>query len=261
MHVVLIPGWNEGADQMRVFADGRHGKPGLTALGFTCSVFDGGTGSLRDRIDQCHQFVAGLRAASSSPQPIGLFGYSAGGLIARGLVRAHPGASVAAVFQLAAPNAGIVMDDPKGLLRRVHFDRSVLADLDMESDFFRWLNGTQGRWARDSRGRRRRWVPDKAPWVTADDVPIGNAVGRMPRYGNRSDGVVVVESATLDGAMPHAFLDGNRANHLNLGGTWNGLTVVLRRWLWDDAFWPRAVDLAATLFRANDARVFGTPVR
>ncbi|MBV8116894.1 MAG: hypothetical protein JOZ01_02885 [Candidatus Eremiobacteraeota bacterium] len=234
---------------MRVFADGRHGKPGLIALGFDCCVFDGGTGSLRDRIDQCNQFVAGLRAANAASDRVALFGYSAGGLIARGLVRAHPDARIAAVFQLAAPNAGIVTDDPKGLLRRMHFDRSVLEDLDMESGFLRWLNGTQGHWAHDRRGRRERWVLEKAPWVIADGVAIVNAVGRVPRYGNRSDGIVFVESATLDGAMPHAFLDGKRANHLNLGGTWNPLTVLLRRWACDDTFWPRAVELAAALFR------------
>lgn len=249
MHVVLIPGWNEGADQMRVFADGRRGKPGLTAMGFDCVVFDGGTGSLRDRIDQCNQFVAGLRAATASTERVALFGYSAGGLTARGLVRAHPSAPIAAVFQLAAPNAGIVTDDPKGLLRRIHFDRSVLEDLDIESDFLRWLNGTQGHWVTGEHGLRERWVLDKAPWVIADGVSIANAVGRVPRYGNRSDGIVRVESATLDGAVPHAFLDGKRANHLNLGGTWNPLTVVLRRWLSDDTFWPRVVELAAVLFR------------
>src|SRR5581483_1073622 len=93
MRVVLIPGWNEGADQMRVFADGRHGKPGLTARGFECSVFDGGSGSLRDRIDQCKQFIAGLRAAAgAADERVALFGYSAGGLVARGVVRAYPDA-------------------------------------------------------------------------------------------------------------------------------------------------------------------------
>jgi len=255
MRVVLIPGWNEGADQMRVFADGRHGKPGLTARGFECSVFDGGSGSLRDRIDQCKQFIAGLRAAAgAADERVALFGYSAGGLVARGVVRAYPDAPVAAIFQLAAPNAGIVMDDPKGLLRRVHFDRSVLEDLDMESDFLRWLNGTQGHWVSGPRGSRERWIFDRAPWVTADGVPIANAVGRVPRYGMRGDGIVLVDSATLNGAVPHAFLDGKRANHLNLGGTWNPLTVVLRRWLSDDTYWPQAVEMAAALYHEQPKR-------
>ncbi|MGA8532984.1 MAG: hypothetical protein WB615_02615 [Candidatus Tumulicola sp.] len=235
---------------MRVFADGRRGRRGLAAFGFDCVVFDGGTGSLRDRIDQCYQFIAGLRAtgAAEATEDVALFGYSAGGLIARGLVRAYPQAAVTAIFQLAAPNAGIVTDDPRGIVRRIHFERSVLEDLDMESSFLTWLNGTPGHWETGPRGRGRRWTLDAKPWITAPNTPILNVAGRVPRYDYHSDGVVLVESATLNAALPHRFIDGRRANHLNLGGTWNPLTFVLRGWLSDDELWPRAVDAAAELF-------------
>ncbi|MEO6836053.1 MAG: hypothetical protein ABI231_09155 [Candidatus Tumulicola sp.] len=249
--VVLIPGWNEGADGMQVFVDGRQGRQGLAALGFDCAVFNGGSGSLADRIEQLAQFLAGLRSADSSEVAVALFGYSAGGLIARGLLRAHPETSIAALFQLATPNAGIVTDDLGGLLRRIHFGRSVIEDLDIESPFIQWLNQTPGHWQRDAATHAKRWKLDKQPWVGPANVPVFSLAGRMPRYGNRSDGVVLVESATLDGHVPHDFINGSRANHLNLGGTWNPLTLLLRGWRRDDVIWPMGIACADRLFRPS----------
>ena len=159
--VVLIPGWNEGADSMQVFAVGRRGLPGLAHHGYDCATFDGGRGSLTDRIDQLSRFIAGLRAADSTASSVALFGYSAGGLVARGLLRAYPDAPVETIFQLAAPNAGIVTDDPRGLFRRIHFDQSVIEDLDVESPFMAWINKTSGHWDPDGPARdRRRWKLD-----------------------------------------------------------------------------------------------------
>ena len=244
---MLIPGWNEGADDMRVFVNGRNGKPGFAARGFECAIFDGGKDSLTDRIDQLAQFIAGLRAASHDDAPIALFGYSAGGVIARGLLRARrTDARIAAIFQLAAPNAGLATDDLAALLHRLHFSKSSIEDLDLDSEFMRWLNGTSGRWERD--GGSKIWRLDNRPWVCDDGVPIVNLAGRVPHYRYRSDGVVLTESATLDEHVPHQFVDDRRANHLNLSGTWNPLTLVLRRWLWDDRIWPRAVDAATAFF-------------
>jgi pimeloyl-ACP methyl ester carboxylesterase len=246
--VILIPGWNEGADGMQVLVDGRRGRPGLAALGFACTIFDGGKGSLTDRIDQFSQFLAGLRSANPDEGPVALFGYSAGGLIARGLLRAYPDSPVSAIFQLAAPNSGLVTDEPRNLLQRFHFSRSVIEDLDVESPFMSWLNQTGGHWEPNENARPRRWRLDKKPWVAPANVPILNLVGRVPRYRNQSDGIVLVESATLSDAVPHVFVDGRNANHLNLSGTWNPLTLVLRGWRPDDRLWPLAVAAAARLF-------------
>jgi pimeloyl-ACP methyl ester carboxylesterase len=254
MRVVLIPGWNEGADGMQVFMHGRHGIPGLAALGFTCKTFDGGKGTLRDRIDQLAQFVAGFQSNDPGETPPALFGYSAGALTARGLLRAYPNANVAAIFQLAGPNAGIVTDDSPGLLRRIHFARDVLEDLDIESSFMRWLNQTGGHWETDSRTRQKVWTLDKKPWIGSEKIPIFNLIGRVPRYHNQSDGIVRVESASLDGHLPCDFVDGKNANHLNVGGTWNPLTLLLRGWRSDDACWPRGVAEAAKLFRSATVR-------
>lgn len=249
MRVVLIPGWNEGAKDMQVFVEGRHGIAGLQARGYACAVFDGGEGSLDDRARQLAEFISGLRACGAESAPVALFGYSAGGVLARAVVRKRTaGVPVAAIFQLAAPNAGIVTDDLAGILHRLHFSKSVIADLDIESDFMRELNGTTGHWERDETTGAKRWKLDRMPWVCRAGVPIVNLAGRVPHYGHRSDGVVLVESATLDGRIRTLFVDDRRANHLNLSGTWNPLTLVLRRWLWDDRLWPRAVEAAAQFF-------------
>ena len=247
LRVVLIPGWNEGADQMRLFVNGRSGIPGLAAAGFNCTVFDGGTGSLSDRIDQLSRFIAGLRAADPTISAIALFGYSAGGLTARGLLRAYPDSGISAAFQLATPNAGIATDDPRGIFRRIHFEQSVIEDMDLESEFMAWLNKTSGHW--EDGAQTKRWKLDKPPWIGPKDVPIFNLVGRVPRYGNASDGVVGVDSATLDDLLPHGFIEGSDANHLNLSGAWNPLTLLLRGWRSDNRLWPKAVAAACALFR------------
>jgi hypothetical protein len=250
MRLVLIPGWNEGARDMQVFVDGRHGRPGLAAKGFSCAIYDGGKGSLTDRIDQLAQFLAGLRAASDPEEPIALFGYSAGAIVARGLLRSgSTDARIAGLFQLGAPNAGIATDDLAGLLHRLHFSKSTIADLDFSSDFMRWLNGTSGHW--EEHDGVKRWRLDRKPWVSGEGVPILSLVGRAPQYNYSGDGVVLTDSATLEGHVPHAFVDDRRANHLNLSGAWNPLTLLLRRWLWDDRLWPRVVDAAAAFFAAS----------
>jgi len=241
--VILIPGWNEAEEQMAVFASGRHGLPGLVDFGFRCEFFDGGRGNLRERVDELAAFISGLGS-----KQFALFGYSAGGLIARGLLRAYPDAPISAIFQLAAPNAGIVTDWPGVLFHQIHFDASVISDMDVESDFITWLNTTSGYWQTDPATKKKRWVLRSTPWVAPAGMPIFNFIGRVPRYADETDGIVRVESAALCGAIPHGYIDGTNANHLNLGGTWNPLTFVLRGWSSDDRLWPQSVGAAARLF-------------
>jgi pimeloyl-ACP methyl ester carboxylesterase len=243
---VLIPGWNEGGDAMTVFADGRKGIPGFSARGFSCSVFGTGAGAMMERVDQLAGFLAGIRSAGDATEPVALFGYSAGGLIARGLLRKYPDSDIAALFQLGTPNAGIESDGYAGLMHRLHYSQSELADLDLESDFVRWVNGTSGKWIDGEAGKR--WKLDRTPWIAPSQTPVFNLVGRMPRYGRTSDGVVLVESATLDGNVTHECLDHDSANHLNLSGAWNVLTLALRGWRSDDRLWPQAVERASAHF-------------
>ena len=51
----------------------------------------------------------------------------------------------------------------------------------------------------------------------------------MPKYHLQSDGVVMIESATLDGAMPIVSIDYDEANHLNLGAATNMFATLFRR--------------------------------
>lgn len=250
MRVVLIPGWNENGQGMRVFAEGRNGLPGLAAAGYECVSFDGGRGGLNERIDQLAEFLSGVRANGSPDEPTLLLGYSAGGIIARGLMRSRQASEwrIGALFQLGAPNGGIVTDHLAGLLHRIHFSMDAIDDLDLESPFMQWLNGTTGHWETDSATHEKHWRPNKKPWITARDVPILNLIGRVPHYRCLTDGVVFVDLATLGGYVPHAFVDDPRANHLNLSGSWNPMTLTLRRWFWDDRLWPKAVDAAARFF-------------
>jgi len=243
--IVLIPGWNEAADKIDVFVSGRRGLAGLADAGFKCATFDGGKGAFSDRIDQLSRFITRLRDADPRVSTIALFGYSAGGLTARGLLRAYPDSPISAIFQLAAPNAGMVTDDPR---LRFHFEKSVIEDMDVESPFMAWLNNTTGHWEHDG-AHKRHWKLDAMPWTAPAGVPILNLVGRVPCYGNESDGVVSVESATLYGFVPHAFLEDPNANHLNLSGAWNPLTLVLRGWRSNDQLWPKAVAASAALFQ------------
>jgi pimeloyl-ACP methyl ester carboxylesterase len=247
--LVLIPGWNEAAGRMRLLVEGRRGLPGLASAGFDCSLFDIGSGSLTQRVEQFAAFLSGLRAASASA-PVGVLGYSAGGVIARGFLREHPERAheIAATLQLAAPNAGIVTDDLGGLLRGIRMSGDVIEDLDIESDFMRRLNGVGGHWETVPGTRDKTWKLDGEPWVAPPGARICNIAGRMPRYENRSDGIVLVESATLNDRLTHVFIDGRQANHLNLSGVSNLVTTLFRRWRADDAYWPRVVDEARRFF-------------
>jgi pimeloyl-ACP methyl ester carboxylesterase len=247
--LVLIPGWNEGAGDMRILIDGRHKKPGFAHAGFDCTVFSEASGDLRERIEQFAAVVARLGAGG---ERVAVLGYSAGGLIARGYLRAYPerAEGIGGTYQVGAPNAGVVTDDVGHWLRMLGIQGDVIDDLDIESDFMRWLNGTLGHWETDRDGHKH-WRLDHGPWVAPRGARIFNLVGRPPRYAGDGDGVVLVDSATLNGAMPHAFIDVPSATHLNLAGLSNFLMLVFRRWIADDRVWPRVVERATEFFRAS----------
>jgi hypothetical protein len=73
----------------------------------------------------------------------------------------------------------------------------------------------------------------------------------MPKYNFQSDGVVMIESANLDGAMPLVTIDQDEANHLNLGAVSNIFATIFRRFKHDDAVWPQVVDLTARFLRGE----------
>jgi hypothetical protein len=252
MRVILIPGWNEQARLMRTFSEGRNGKDGLAAFGFDCAIFPDGDEPLRERIDRFATFLDMLHAREPESFPVATVGYSAGGLINRGFLRAYPhrASEIAATVQIAAPNGGLVTNYAVATLRFAHMPVHVLADMDVQASFLTWLNGVSGYWVTDpDNPKKKRWKLAGEPWVMPGAHPFLHVVGRMPRYHLQSDGVVMIESATLDGAMPVVSMDRDEANHLNLGAASNMFGTVFRQFKHDDTVWPEVVDLIARFLR------------
>lgn len=256
MRVVLIPGWNEAAALMRTFADGRHGIDGLSAYGFDCAVFPGdGDDPLRARVDRFAAYLDQIRVREGDAAfPVATVGYSMGGLVNRGFLRAYPERAheIAATAQIAAPNGGLITNYAVGTLRIARVPTHVLEDLDVASPFITWLNDTGGHWVPDpDNSRKSRWKLDGTPWVVPEGHPILHIAGRMPKYHLQSDGVVMIESASLDGALPCTTLDEDAANHLNLGAVSNLFATVFRRFRHDDSVWPQCVALIAKFLRGE----------
>lgn len=251
MRLILIPGWNEGANDLRVLVEGRRAAPGFTQRGFDCRIFSGGHGGLSDRIEEFEVFIARMKAFEPDVFPIFTLGYSAGGLVTRGHLRAYPerSADIAATCQLGTPNYGIVTDEAAALLHLLRVSHDVIEDLDVASDFMTWLNGTSGHWEPIPGSRHERWQQEHLPWVAPPGARILNIVGRMPHHAPFGDGVVFAESATLDGHLPHRTIEDAHANHLNLSGMWNLFTLLFRQWHCDDRLWPQVVGYATAFFR------------
>ena len=256
MRIVLLPGWNEHADKMRTFADGRHGIAGLNAYGHTCEMFADDTDDrLRDRIDRFAAFLDALRAREGDAAfPVATVGYSLGGLINRGFLRAYPERAheIAATIQIAAPNGGLIANYAAHTLRFAGAPTKMLDDLDVAAPAMTWLNGTSGHWIPDpDNPRKQRWKLDAQPWVAPEGHRVLHVIGRMPKYNSQSDGVVMVESATLDGAMACDAIDDDAANHLNLGATSNLIATLVRRFRHDDSVWPQCVALIVGFLAAE----------
>jgi len=252
VRVILIPGWNEHAKMMRTFSEGRRGKDGLAAFGFDCTVFPDGDEPLRQRIDRFGAFLDRLHAREPEAFPVATVGYSAGGLINRGFLRAYPqrAGEIAATVQIAAPNGGLVTNYAVSTLRLARVPTHVLADMDVEAPFITWLNAVGGHWVRDpDNPKKERWRLDGTPWVMPEGHPFLHVVGRMPKYHLQSDGVLMIESATLDGALPVVSIDEDEANHLNLGAASNIFATLFRGFKHDDIVWPRVVYLIARSLR------------
>jgi len=253
MKVVLIPGWNEKTNAMRTFIDGRHGLDGLAAYGYDCTIFPGGHDSLRDRVDRFAQFLDTLRQREPDAFPIATIGYSAGGLVNRGFLRAYPDRvhEIAATVQIATPNTGLISNYIANMLRVMLIPNRVVRDLDVASPFLTWLNGTTGHWVPTERRGKARWRLNEAPWV----VPAGHRylaiAGTTPRFEHASDGVVLVDSATLEGHAPSVVIDDPLANHLNLGAVFDVVAFLARGFRADDRIWRRNLDVIAKFLRGE----------
>jgi len=253
MKIILLPGWHEVADLMETFANGRHGRYGFSAYGFDSIVFPQGKLGLRNRVDEFAHFLDRLKAREPEAFPVAIFGFSAGGLIARGFLRAYPerAAEIAGVVQLATPNGGLITNYLVQTMQQLHIREEELADLDVASSFMTWLNGTSGHWIPTQDPKHKMWVLDRKPWVVPDGTRILAIVGRVARFAGptASDGVVRSESCHLEEHIPTIFIDDDRANHLNMGAIWNPFTSLFRGFVQDDSMWPRVVEYTVNFLK------------
>jgi len=250
--LVLIPGWHEKPRWMEPFRSGRAGKKGFADLGYTCSIFPEGYDHLSERIERFARFID----AMDSREPIFVFGYSAGGIIARGFVRQYPKRSreIGGIVQVAAPNGGLVTNYVASTLRAFGVPDHLIEDIDVASPFMTWLNGTSGHWVPIRQRGVKRWILDRTPIVAPPETRILHIVGTVPKYASESDGVVLFDSATLEGHVPSVYLEDPMANHLNLGAIFDPLAFLARGFRQDDRLWPQEVTIADRFFRGETKR-------
>lgn len=242
--IVIVPGFNEPERDMRTLADGRRGLPGLSARGFRCIAFPQYEDSLSDRIDRFADFLIGVAAGDPEPALITV-GYSLGGLVVRGFLRRFPERSkmVTHTVQLGTPNWGITVDLLPMLTAFLRLKDKATKELDVESGFMRWLNGTGGHW--EGKGKNRNWVLDAEPWLAPPGARLRSIYGSVPHFGGDNDGIVWQDSATLGGRLDAHEIRSERANHLNLIGAWNPGTVLIKGFLCDDDVWPQSIEAIA----------------
>ena len=252
MKVVLISGWHENSKMMRTFIDGRHGIDGLAAYGFDCTIFPGGRDALRPRIDRFAQFLDALKQREPEAFPVATFGYSAGALVNRGFLRAYPerAGEIFATVQLAGPNTGLVSNYIANLLRLMWIPHRVIQDLDVASPFLTWLNGTSGTWLPTDDPKKKRWKLDRTPWTVPEGHRVLAIAGKLSK--TQSDGVILLDSATLEDHLPHVVIADKMANHLNLGAVFDVVAWLGRGFRWDDRIWHRVVELTAKFLRGED---------
>jgi pimeloyl-ACP methyl ester carboxylesterase len=251
MKVVLLPGWHENSQVMRTFIDGRHGVEGLSAYGFDCSIFPGGHDALRPRIDRFARYLEGLRQREPDAFPVATIGYSAGGLVNRGFLRAYPerAGEIAATLQIAAPNTGLVSHYIANLLKLMRIPHAVVNDLDVASDFLTWLNGTSGTWLPTADPHKKRWQLDASPWTVPEGHRALAIAGKLAKED--SDGVILLDSATLEHHLPEVVIADPMANHLNLGAVFDIVALLGRGFRADDRIWHRVVQIAARFLRGE----------
>jgi pimeloyl-ACP methyl ester carboxylesterase len=249
--VVLLPGWHEKSGVMRTFIDGRHGIDGLAAYGFDCTIFPAGRDALRPRIDRFAQFLDNLKLREPEGFPVATIGYSAGGLINRGFLRAYPERAneIAATVQIAAPNCGLISNYIANMLKLMWIPHEVIEDLDVASEFLTWLNKTSGTWIPTDNPKKLRWKLNRRPWTVPEGhraLAIAGALTKEP-----GDGVILLDSATLEHNLPEYVITDGRANHLNLGAVFDIVALIGKGFRADDRIWHREVELIARFLRGE----------
>jgi pimeloyl-ACP methyl ester carboxylesterase len=239
--MVMIPGYNEPPDHFDLLKEGRRGIPGLQAAGFTCVTFAAKDDRLRDRIDRFASFVQDIETKNPESR-ITLLGYSLGGLVVRGYLLAYPerAARISESIVIAPPNWGVLEASIPNLTRSLRVPQDSLEDMDLDSDFIRWLNGTGGHWV-DEGDKQRHWELDAEPRIVPPGARYLVVMGVIPRRGNDNDGLVWLDSATLGGRVPATVISDPHANHMNIIGHFEPAIFALKGFWSNDRIWPQVV--------------------
>ncbi|MGH7737238.1 MAG: lipase family alpha/beta hydrolase [Candidatus Tyrphobacter sp.] len=243
--LLMVPGYDEPSEDLEILATGRHDIPGLRAHGFECVTLPRCYEQLGRRIERLAEFVEGLRA-DGYPFPITLVGYSLGGLVARGYLRAHPSRArdVRSIVMIGTPNFGVITRFMPELVRIFRIPDQAIDDLSHDSDFLAWLNRTGGHWERDPRTRASIWTLDREPWLAPQETRCFVVAGLLRtrwRYNERTDGVVGGDSASLGSRFPTHYIIGPHCNHMNLIGHFDPLVFLWTGFVVNDLVWPHTL--------------------
>ena len=237
--LLMVPGYNEPPKHFEILEHGRAGVAGLASYGFRCVTFPPQADDLRDRVDRFAEQIDSLRN-SGHHFPIATVGYSLGGLVVRGFLCAYPERSqeISHAIMIATPNWGVTTLEMPHITRMLRIPDHAMGDMDVNSDFMRWLNGTGGHWQFVHDKRNRLWQLDSEPWVAPPDRPLLSIVGLIPQRGGDNDGLVWSDSATLGGRIPAHFIVGPHCNHMNIIGHFDILIMLSKGFLRNDRVWP-----------------------
>jgi pimeloyl-ACP methyl ester carboxylesterase len=239
--MLMLPGYNEPSEHLQTLANGRHGLPGLRAHGFECVMLPPCYERLRDRIDRLAEYIADLRR-KEYPFPIVLVGYSLGGLVARGYLRAYPHLAheIDATIMIGTPNFGVTTYVIPHIVRLLRIPDQALDDLSYKSDYLAWLNGTSGHWEVDSRTRRRVWVLGREPWLGPAESRAYVIAGLLSARAD-GDGIVRADSASLGSRFPTHYVIGPNCNHMNIIGNFDPVVFLWTGFLVNDLVWPQTL--------------------
>ena len=236
--MVMVPGYNEPPEHFDLLRRGTPDVPGLDAYGVDSVTFSQYNDTLNERIDRFAEFLEDLRKEGRR-FPIVLVGYSLGGLVVRGFLRRyeHRAHDVSHAIAIATPNWGVQTFALPQLYAMLRIPDKAFGDMDLYSNFMRWLNGTGGHWESTRRGWYD-WVLDSEPWTGPQSVRMLSIAGLIPARGYDNDGLVWADSATLGSRIPAHFIAGPHANHMNVIGHFDPFIMLSKGFLANDRVWP-----------------------
>jgi pimeloyl-ACP methyl ester carboxylesterase len=251
----MVPGYNEPPMHFEILQKGRAGVRGLESYGFECLAFPPQADNLRDRIDRFADHVTQLRKDGHA-FPIATVGYSLGGLVVRGFLRAYPerAGEVSHTIMIGAPNWGVTTLEMPHITRMLRIPDHAMGDMDVQSDFIRWLNGTSGHWVFVHDKRHRIWEPDTEPQVAPAGAALLSIAGLIPQRGGDNDGLVWADSATLGGRIPAHYVIGPHCNHMNIIGHFDILIMLTKGFLRNDRVWPLTLRAMLEFLGAESAQ-------